>query len=64
MGLKEDINFSAAIYYSVYNSHLDSLQHFEERTVGYRLLDMMQLFWSISDSLGHWMRLARTREWT
>jgi len=39
MGLKEDIRFSAAIYSSIYNSHFDSLQRFEERTAGYRLLD-------------------------
>ena len=39
MGLKEDIKFSAAIYSSVYNSHLDSLRRFEERTAGYKLLD-------------------------
>ncbi|KAG2106484.1 hypothetical protein BD769DRAFT_1675906 [Suillus cothurnatus] len=37
-GIKEDIKFTATTYGSVYQTHLSSLQHFDERTAPYKLL--------------------------
>ncbi|KAG2086371.1 hypothetical protein BD769DRAFT_1681213 [Suillus cothurnatus] len=37
-GIKEDIKFTATTYGSVYQTHLSSLQHFNERTAPYKLL--------------------------
>ncbi|KAG2108840.1 hypothetical protein BD769DRAFT_1392651 [Suillus cothurnatus] len=37
-GIKEDIKFTAATYGSVYQTHLSSLQHFNECTAPYKLL--------------------------
>ncbi|KAG1871483.1 hypothetical protein F4604DRAFT_1583260 [Suillus subluteus] len=38
-GIKEDIKFTAATYGSVYQTHLSSLQRFDERTAPYKLLE-------------------------
>ncbi|KAG1868597.1 hypothetical protein F4604DRAFT_1584606, partial [Suillus subluteus] len=40
-GLKEDIKFTSATYGVVYNTHLGSLQCFDERTAAYKLVDKM-----------------------
>ncbi|KAG1806059.1 hypothetical protein EV424DRAFT_1516950 [Suillus variegatus] len=42
-GIKEDVKFSAANYASVYNTHLDSLQRFEEHTAPYKLLEKIRV---------------------
>ncbi|KAG1847773.1 hypothetical protein C8R48DRAFT_586216, partial [Suillus tomentosus] len=38
-GVKEDIKFTAATYGSIYQTHLSSLQRFDERTAPYKLLE-------------------------
>ncbi|KAG1775049.1 hypothetical protein EV702DRAFT_1047173 [Suillus placidus] len=38
-GVKEDIKFTAAAYGSVYNNHLDLLQHFDQHTAPYKLFE-------------------------
>ncbi|KAG1829051.1 hypothetical protein DFJ58DRAFT_848828 [Suillus subalutaceus] len=38
-GLKEDITFTAATYGCVYQTHLSSLQRFDERTAPYKLFE-------------------------
>ncbi|KAG1831210.1 hypothetical protein DFJ58DRAFT_671426, partial [Suillus subalutaceus] len=38
-GLKEDIKFTAATYGCVYQTHLSSLQRFDERTAPYKLFE-------------------------
>ncbi|KAG2040379.1 hypothetical protein BDR03DRAFT_1007985 [Suillus americanus] len=38
-GVKEDIKFTAITYGSVYNNHLNLLQHFDERTAPHKLFE-------------------------
>ncbi|KAG1824017.1 hypothetical protein EV424DRAFT_1346255 [Suillus variegatus] len=42
-GLKEDIKFTSATYGTVYHGHFCSLQHFDERTAPYKLLDKIRV---------------------
>ncbi|KAG1761821.1 hypothetical protein EV702DRAFT_1038949 [Suillus placidus] len=41
-GLKEDIKFTSATYGIVYHGHLGSLQHFDDRTAPYKLLERIR----------------------